>query len=402
MVPAAGLPFPGQDDAGSGGDAGDHPAAAVPVGEGRWTGALAHQIDELDHYELDPPPAAMVRVSVGSGETVAFELLDPEDRVRDTGATKDDFETPRVDAVSAPQGRWILRFELPAAISSDPEVAYSFEVSYGRHDHVTRVEDASEVGTALAMAFGNTSFQAVETITTAPESGPEEPQAVAQQIQFHGDDWAGVLSGVGWSDGVRDHVWTRGQLPEEVGVEDPTPEIRTGELLGSRLLLENRSRPYQVEIGQASTGGASSVAWAVWDDVSPSPTFEEGTHANFTDLGDCRGGQGVQVGLYARASDVTCSFELTTEMSVLQVRGETPEIAEEPTRLRVEDPTGRTWHLEDEWLFRAVHREDDRSEPLPQGTWTVDVEHLDGLDDGPHRVIAASFPIPNAVTEQAS
>lgn len=402
MIPAAGLPFAGQDDAGSEGDAGDHPAAAVPVVEGGWTGTLVHQADEIDHYELDPPEAAMVRVNVGSGETVSFELLDPEDRARDHGATGDEFETPRVDAIAAPQGRWLLRFELPAAISSDVEVPYRFEITYERHDNVSRVEDAGEVGTTLAMAFGNGSFQAVEMVTTAPESGPEEPQAIAHQIQYHGDDWAGALSGVGWSDGLRDEVWARGQIPAELDIEEPIPEIRAGGLLSSRFLHENGSIPYQVEIGQASTGGASSVAWAVWDDVSPSPIFEEGTHADFTDLGDCHGGQGVQVGPYARASNVTCSFELTTEMSVLQVRGETPEQAGEPTRLRVEDPTGRTWHRQDDGLFRAVHRDDDRSRPLPQGTWIVDVEHLDGVDDGPPRIIAASFPIPNMVAELES
>lgn len=407
-----GLPTPGQDDAGSGGDAGDHPALAVPVDAGTYEGMLAGQTDVDDYYEIDPPATSLIQLSVDAEAEVVVELVDPEGNVREFGSTTPALEGPGFEgeAIGAPKGEWQLHVLLPDDTRLDQDIPYRFELGYEIHDNVAHVDRSAENASAITAPFRTDRFKAVEVAVDADEPiDAHEPVAVpyAALVRATFENGTFAFGSAGLNRvyrGVNDEVvWAKGRGPMDVGIE--TPELPTGSsrLLEDTILFDNGTVPapglsldFRVWLGLGSSHGVDAQAWVLWDDpVEGQASFMEPPETTYRSLDDCDGGQGAQVGPYVRADNLTCTFEVTTEFSLYAVDGSSPQFATESAEVAVTDPTGETTELRGDDIFRAFEKEDEPGEPIPQGAWTVDVEHVDGLEHGRHRVVAASFPFPN-------
>lgn len=132
---------PTDDDAGSGGDAGDEPATAVEIEPGTYEGRLTETIDTRDHYAVDAEEDDVIVVIVPDGGPRLWVGLvgpDGEEHAFETDSTG-------VWLLIPEDGTWTIRFELTGASSEPPAASVDYTFQLERTDelytHEATVED---------------------------------------------------------------------------------------------------------------------------------------------------------------------------------------------------------------------------------------------------------------------
>jgi hypothetical protein len=224
---------PTDDDAGSGRDAGDQPATAVPIEPGTHEGRVTETVDTRDHYSFAADEGDVVVVTVpDGGARLWVGLVGPDGEEHAYGADLEGVWLPIPEA-----GTWTVLVELTGASSDLPAAAvdYTFELerSQDYYVHERTVADGwytaeaavDEPGRLMGYvrgqspqdpgeAYGN--FGAVASWKAKPEGGRTlswsahayghgatsegSPFAIASEI-LPGDDGAQAASFSPWSEG---------------------------------------------------------------------------------------------------------------------------------------------------------------------------------------------------------
>lgn len=395
ILPVAGaLPTPGQDDAGSGGDAGDRHPLALPIGEGSYQGNLSARSDDFDWYRFDPPPNSLVRIEVGTEDSVAFEIFDSRGVSRRwgevSGGTADAFD------IGAPSGPWTLAVGEYDLSSLDTDVPYTFTITFEHHDHLVHLEGREDRQVSLFADIPDADPAWMYFEFSPRSSYRGEPWGFVKHFQLVGTngevDFHSTVASSPISPG--EHVvWTHNVGPAHAEVPIPYPEEDVGpeiHPLRMRLWRWPAVLPmdgFNLSIGAASTHGVHVEGWVLWDGSNATVTNTTRGATLFATASDFEGdGQGVQVGPYGQADDLNVGFEAEHESTFVFAVANTPPFAREPTRMEVAPPQAETVNLVDR--NRAWW-----PEMASPGAWNATLVHTDGLEQSTVRFMAASFPI---------
>lgn len=116
----AGLPAaavnPLDNDAGSGGDAGDVPALALPLVAGSYSGRLNQWFDDFDHYAVESDGRQVLRLATSGDFGQFLEVFDPD------GSAHFSMWIGMEDSIYlSAAGTWVLRvWTVPLPASPDP------------------------------------------------------------------------------------------------------------------------------------------------------------------------------------------------------------------------------------------------------------------------------------------
>lgn len=124
--PAAGLELL-DDDAGSGGDAGNLAGLAQPVTPGKYTGRLSGEADEEDWYAIDADKGDVLRLRLDARIGVVAELHGPRTILRDIyGFSVQDYP---FNFVVPESGRWYVNVRFVSGLGD--QAPYAFDVRLG-------------------------------------------------------------------------------------------------------------------------------------------------------------------------------------------------------------------------------------------------------------------------------
>lgn len=132
---------PADDDAGSGRDAGDQPATAVPIQPGTHEGRVTEQIDRVDHYSFEAEQGDVVVATVpDGGPRLWVGLVGPDGEEHAYGA---DFSGAWVPIPET--GTWTVKLELTGSSNQLPQTSVDYTFQLERSDdfytHERTVED---------------------------------------------------------------------------------------------------------------------------------------------------------------------------------------------------------------------------------------------------------------------
>lgn len=441
-LPAASLPGPGSDDAGTGTDAPDARIVGIPIPAGTHQANLTQNRDSRDVYRLDPPPSSIVRVHVDA----PGRWQDPEvtavsvELKTDYGSRETWTRPPGYNvSISAPRGDPVtMTADLQNSTVRDPRqarrVGYEFTVTYERHRFFAPLQGGPGNASAWRVHFPEGSYGRVEYYFGYPlrptARGDQETLDYGrwfanpdQAKGILGRCWGGmahttwgtwysrqVATGSAGLDGNAP-VWTEG-LPRDVagGPPDLAPDdgrVEQGDILVYRQ-LEDRDGNFSAHLGAAGTLEIPVKGWVVWDDPSLDPITNASAQARFLDLGDFDGGgPAVRAGPVAYARNLSTTVRVPAgdpSMDVLVVDATTPRInnvmksPSAPTRMDVTAPNGTRWTLEDEpgaWLTEARDWwgiTEDRG-TAPAGPWEIHLQQTQGWESDRIRVIRVHFDL---------
>lgn len=457
-TPAAPLPPPdmGDDDAGSGGDAGDRQETATPIEAGTtYTGRVGWDIrqrideettnafvgvsweyDQQDVYRFEVPGNTTIRARISVPETdfgnetsLRFSLTGPNGRslswfLAGPNRTNVPSNTSNVSAIAVRPGTWYLtirddytpgpvpygfavvfdRFEHGLVLDGGGEQVAAWEVTFpegvrGRMDHWLD-PPFNEDGLGDAQAYG-TSFSHVpawDACGFAIKSS--ESSTLDERLGRTGLD----RSTVGWTKGPADAnasgpVDVTGQLSLRDGWTwgfwDEAPPLS--------------DRP--IRVGVAHQHGVDEVAYVVWDGPVPPVIDRKDARAEFLALEDFEAdgedGFGAQVGPVAYAEVLSLVRGVPDRPgNVIYVDANPPQVhapygpvpmgLHAPT-VNVSLPNGSVQTVHDRWFFweplpRSFPWRGDQH--VPPGTWRFDLDHVDGVEGDQVRVMLLSFGFP--------
>lgn len=385
------LPTPGQDDAGSGGDAGDTRQTALPIAAGTYQGNLSALVDTEDVYRFVPPQPSLIEVHVTSAVDLDVELVGPDGRSHQNGPPED--VEDGTFAIAAPPGNWTLHVVYPELTSLDTEVPYTFSLGFRPRDHLLRID---------AEALHNATLQVplpdADPAWLRLRLGPRDAWAGgafgrAQHLQIVGNgsvDWFSYLE---WSVGGTgpNAVWTHNVGPRDTRVPllepRPGPSVFTGPTQHWRWPEILPDGGFELSVGVASTHGADVEGWVLWDGAPASVERSDGARMIAATASDFEGeGQGFQVGPYGQAEDLRVAWNASHDATLGVVDAETPDLAREPTRMTARPPQGNAPQLVDADKAWWV-------DETGTGRWSVGLDHTGGMERSHVRFLAASFPI---------
>lgn len=380
------------DDAGSGGDAGDEPASALPVAAGvRHRGNLTPGLDAADHYALAWPGPSVVRVSVEADAPVHVTLRDPE------GAQRRAFAAGPADAfastVGDPAGAWVLAVELPKD-ASPRRTSYAFLLEFEPHDHARTVRVPTSDAIALAARFPTGSYARLELDAIDAHDLGRSAQAAAYvkhlRVAYPGGNVA-VADEVAYGAGLDDAlVEAEGVLPASVRLGTPATGVGGLGRAVHSLVAEEAGAGLSLAYGHAFHGGGVAVVRTAWDGPAFDVDLPGGSVAGFHALSDFSAGGGASVvaGPFGAAQGVGLDASLAPcATHVLFADARSPPGASSPTRMRGLQDGDLVLDLRDAAILRGSTR------PLAGG-WTFLLDHVDGIEQGTLRVIRASFALP--------
>lgn len=383
-IPVSGLPTTGQDDAGSGSDAGDVQQLATPVTPGTYQGELATKIDETDIYALDVGTAEVIEANVSAKQPIDVTLVDPNGTARDTNG----FFSPtqaNLSDVARPLGTWFLRVEMDQTTSLDTDIPYRFAIRLEQHDHVQRLASSDEAVPALRTQIPDNAFTRLQLDPDTPEdAGDFEGFAGTEFLRLATDKAAfQLVTLIRGSDAGNPTVRSEGILPEDVhvGLQPPTG---LGGLDFGRIVIESSGFTFNVSHGAASSLGIDVDGWLVWDGEAPTTDRRAG-EAAFLATDDMEAtGPTLRAGPYIDSEALEADFQLPHAENIVYVDSRTPEAAREPADVVAHQPDGSTLDPAggDVTLFGEV----------PTGDWNVTVRHIDGLEYDRIRLAATSYP----------
>lgn len=398
VIPVAGaLPTPGQDDAGSGGDAGDRPELALAIGPGTYQGNLSARTDDHDYYRFEPPPNSLVRFQAGTDDSIFVELVDPRGVTRRSVSL-----TARSDErfdVGAPAGTWMLVVHGPDLLGLDTDVAYHFTLSFERHEHLVHLVGRDDRQATVFANIPQADPAWIYFETEPASSWRGGPFGLVTHFQLVGTN--GTVSSfstvsVTVVGAGKNAVWTHNAGPIDAEAPIPYPKDEALPGLCVSCGVRNWRWPavlpmdgFNLSAGAASTHGVRVEGWVLWDG-SPAAVSNTTRGATlFATAADFEGdGQGFQVGPYGQADDLNVGFEAEHESTFVFAVANTPRFAREPTRMEVAPPQDDTVTLVDRhrawWPWMSG-----------PGTWNATLVHTDGLEGSTVRFMAASFPIEN-------
>lgn len=393
----ASAPTPGADDAGSGGDAGDVPALALPIGAGNHGGTVSWAGDLLDYYLLDVPPRSMIRIEITGDWPVVASLYDPSGDQRGRTHTMSPYG---MRAISDVGGEWILKVEAFLQSTGISTLSYTLRIDYEQHESAVGFEGGVVAANTFAASFPPGTFSAVEVrrLASADWQGQSTVSLKYSVSRVPGLCFGVTGVAVSDSDVVPDPlVWMSGDLPTEAAADLPwlVPTEASPlfpQWVSGRYIIESPTGDLTAYVGASSSSGLRMRAWLLWDGPGPTTAdFIAGSQARFATLSDFDGGEGLGVGVgpYAAADGLTTSQYLPSDgVNVLYVTGEEPMFALEPTEFRLTPPDHPPLTLRNQYLFAST------SQGLPDGRYGLEAVHADGLEQGKVRLAAANFPIP--------
>lgn len=391
-ITATALHAPGQDDAGTGQDAGDAAALATPVAPGTYTGELAAKVDTSDVYAIDSQDAEVLRVNFSSRMGIDVSLVGPDGTTRDTNGpfspTADD-----LSAIARPAGRWLVRFDLPVGTSLDSDIPYRFEVHLEQHEHVARLEAPETAVPAFQADVSNESFARFELYPKPERSGGLDGEGFSEQLRMRFDGgfgFAHTSTGLASEPLNNPHVRTEGQLPADANVEVTPAVDPTGFQMG-RLFVETDEIGYNLNHGLAWSRGVQADGWLVWDGPRPDVAWLEDGAAEFLRTDEMNAtGPTVRAGPYVTSDGLASEVTIPDATNVVVLNAWTPPANRDEMVMEVRRPDGTVLTPRDEVRFLV-----DGFEPVPGGTWNVTVDHVDGLERSEIRFMAVSFPFPS-------
>lgn len=374
-TPVAPLPYPGANDAGTGGDAGDYPEVATPIDPGAYVGEVGFDVvapavvwweyDHRDVYRLDVPPQSAIHLTVEVPEDAyvedTFLLVRLSGPDGDTGAT-----------LAPPPGRRVVHRSL-GTIAGGPwnltfvdffhegPQPYRFTVSYQRFDHGVVLDGQGEQATAWEIDFpegvdgrvdimqpGYRPPPPVEGTYHVGRGRPAEEGEHVEGGQNMFAIWFGRHPGGGcgdahiivWAGGEpamgrngfddEDVLWTEG-LPYDVGLEAP---------LGGTVDPDGGGHEYHFDMvapdgnasvrwGYADFDGVNDVGRVLWNGPDAPTIAPVGADAEFLTLQDFtanESGLGAQVGPVAFARTMSANVTVPRDMrsSVVFANGLSP------------------------------------------------------------------------------
>lgn len=437
---AAGLPVRGpfpnpvENDAGSHADAPG--IVGLPIAPGSYVGNVTNPHDYRDTYRLDPPPATVVRARFGPAPDenhTLFANLASRHRAREGVAPAG--WMVNVSIVAGAGAPVTLTFVGEQTVPAVPEQRYRFNVTFERHDHAVALRTRGRDAAAWSVNVSGDGYARFE-VTPHPDQASWTPGDEAPYFQWRvlGDPspWAfpktgcRSVSGFGsthvWGPQDEltgrpgpgdDPVWSHGLPVEAPDQPDVLPRKIWPRDRGSfGFGAKDRTGNLSMDLGVAYNKAFGHLAWVVWDGPRSRLTVEERpAEVDFWTLEDFDdgGGQGIGVGPYARADNLTKVGTLPAGDDVtrfVHVDATTPEAwiresGQQETRMTVTLPNGsrtrlvddhRHWQplgddLSDWYRFRA-------SEAAP-GTWRYRVDHADGTEGDRIVVTQGAFQIPD-------
>lgn len=121
---------PMDDDAGSGGDAGDFPSEALFIRSGTFRGTLGHPHDLTDYFAFEGLEGQWLHLSLQAQARASMSLYWPDDAGLLTGGLHDGGVSSgsRSTDLLTKDGRWLLALTLSPAVYNS-HVDYEFEIS---------------------------------------------------------------------------------------------------------------------------------------------------------------------------------------------------------------------------------------------------------------------------------
>lgn len=391
-ITATAIHAPGQDDAGTGSDAGDADALATPVEPGTYTGELAAKLDQTDVYQVDSDDAEILRVDFTSGTELDVSLVGPDGTVRDTNGPFDPTQA-ELSAITRPAGEWLIRFEAPTDTSLDTDLPYAFEVRLEQHEHVARLDAPDGAVPAFRADVSNESFVRFELYPSPVRSQGTDGEGIAEQLRIRFDQgfaFARTSVGIASEPVNNPHVRTDGQLPAGANVE-VTPAVDPAGFAVGRLAIETEAIGYNMSHGLAWNRGVQQDGWLAWDGPRPDVTWLDGGTSAFLQTDDMNAtGPTVRVGPYVTSEGLAAEATIPDATNVVVLNAWTPPANREEMRMEVRRPDGTVLTPRDEVRFLV-----DGFAPVPGGTWNVTIDHVDGLERSEVRFMAVSFPFPS-------
>ena len=205
---AMALYSPGDDDAGSGGDAGPVPALAVPVEEGSFTGRLGFPHDEADVFAFDAPGGLWIHLALHAERKVSLSLhRDGNPWTSLPHALL--FEGEATTYLLPEEGPWYLALRLHDRGTPASAVVYSFDLALEAPAQVAMLRSDAPWQTMEIVLSEPTRFVLTTraTLASSPSSQPSVLMALEQfdlrfpDRQYHRTS-ATLLAASGGGDGV--------------------------------------------------------------------------------------------------------------------------------------------------------------------------------------------------------
>jgi hypothetical protein len=384
-----------ENDAGTGGDAADARALALPVGEGTYHGNLTFLLDSADWYTFLPPHGSVIRLTVTSEWVVDATLVSPDERVRRWASAGEGRRVER-SAIADPPGPW--RFVIDGADSDSPRVSYSFSLEFEAHDHVATFVAPSAPGVAFHAAIPKGSFARLELQLhpTPKSSSAAGASAFIDHLRFTDARGAVYRSDSVIIQGGRDETLVRVQGIPPADVTLSTPEFDAIgdplEFYGAYLFLEDPRGGTSLGYGIASQHGIRAIARIAWDGPSFPMGFLPGTQTFFAPLSAFEGDGGSSLhvaGTYGFARNVSASYSAPPNGTTLVAANALPSpgAMKGGPLLQVLQDGVEVDTLERTSEFWSARRDNS-------GHWRFRMIQADGNEGGVARALAATFPFP--------
>lgn len=392
--------------------------------EGTSEGTLVQGANDVDHYELAPPPEGSILTievepldGIGAGFGMFVDVEDPghvlRDRAEGTGALE-------VSTVGAPQGTWHVEvgFHDPTVLKLPPwntgqdviypnpklQQDYAITLSYQPVDNVAPLSGPGSPAPTVTAAFEEQDARIdlyYDSTVTLPanNSWGTVTGILIDGVTVEGEEeGGGGLSTQMWSryPFSETKVWTKGTiapvLGEEVSLDGPT--VFDDDLQYARLTVNMDSDTYRilnVSVGLAYSEGIDGVnGWLAWngsEEQRPDVDFPSQGTSVFAGTEDMRGdGTGARAGGVSYGEHLSKHFAVgADQFGQLTVRSD--NIASHPPdpRFTVDLPNGTSESLEGEVHTWAL---DD----LIPGRWTITMDERAGAEYGQLWIAGASFP----------
>lgn len=370
-----------QDDAGSGGDAGEWNDGLV-VMPGTYSGVVHSGGDDfMDSYFVDVPAGHALEVSFAFGDNVQVDLVEPGGGNRDSTAVWENATLGALEAVGIPTGMW--RFDIVGGFNANPS-SYTFTVTLRPMTHVVETTVDARHLSVIDIEPPQGAYSIVETWRSDSGGGAGEANVVVETgFTEHPD--GDVCGAFGPTESYR----SDGSVLGGIGVHHGGVGVAVDPLGGSS------APPTAWYGGFSGTSGIRTVSimanpdpftatiYAAWNDDAPLTVATPEGAAHFIHAWELDGaGTGVSAAGYGLADDLGADITLAGPSTWAELDARRPDGGDtDPTLTLASD--GSTV------LSATGTRE--QGHPAP-GAYRLTVDDYDGYHDG--HALATLLDIP--------